>query len=381
MKMNNLFERDIDFINLESKTELIKKITKFPKYMGVTSKEKINDVFIDQLWGISKTTGAVQLTKLMPLEELYKTTHNPGSVGQLWVSHHELFSDFIKCNVNETILEFGAGHGKLYKNKIRENSFSKWIIYEPNCDLESNSKLEVINNFFDPDKINLTNINTIIHSHVFEHLYNPSNLLAGLQKNLDIGAKIICSIPNLEQMIIEGHANTLSFEHTYFINNDQFIELHSAYGFDLKASKKFKSNHSIFYEFVLNRKNKIFKFNNHFDYNFDIVTKYFEKNMNKAIRLKEITNSKKDVYLFGAHVNSQLLFCQGIELINVKAVFDNDIRKHTKRLYGTDLIVINPSDTIPQLKNSIIVLNNGAYGLEIKKQILDLNPLIEIIDL
>jgi hypothetical protein len=42
---------------------------------------------------------------------------------------------------------------------------------------------------------------------------------------------------------------------------------------------------------------------------------------------------------------------------------------------------MNPSDTIPQLENSVIILNNGAYGLEIKRQILELNPLIEIIDL
>ena len=55
-------------------------------------------------------------------------------------------------------------------------------------------------------------------------------------------------------------------------------------------------------------------------------------------------------------------------------ILDNDLNKHKKRLYGTNMIVDSPR----KLKNviePIVILKAGIYNNEIKKDILEnINP-------
>ena len=68
----------------------------------------------------------------------------------------------------------------------------------------------------------------------------------------------------------------------------------------------------------------------------------------------------------------------GLNDENIKCILDNDIKKHNKRLYGTQLMINSPNiiknDTQP-----VIILRAGVYNKEIKKQLLSLNSRCEIV--
>jgi hypothetical protein len=84
------------------------------------------------------------------------------------------------------------------------------------------------------------------------------------------------------------------------------------------------------------------------------------------------------VYLFGASYNTQYLLTLGIEENNIKGILDNSRDKEGKYLYGYSLIIYNPHILINN--DSIVILKNGYYVNEIKKQILNINPNTYIID-
>jgi hypothetical protein len=52
--------------------EIIRKFDNFPVFFGCTDLSKENDLFADMTWGIDPKCGAIQLTKLVPLEILYQ---------------------------------------------------------------------------------------------------------------------------------------------------------------------------------------------------------------------------------------------------------------------------------------------------------------------
>ena len=79
---------------------------------------------------------------------------------------------------------------------------------------------------------------------------------------------------------------------------------------------------------------------------------------------------KKNIFLFGAHIFSQNLIFNGLNVSNIKCVLDNDPKKINKYCYGTNLIVKNPTILKKYVKPTLI-LRAGPYNLEIKKKILE----------
>jgi hypothetical protein len=93
-----------------------------------------------------------------------------------------------------------------------------------------------------------------------------------------------------------------------------------------------------------------------------------------------ITSRKSaDVYLYGAHVFTQALCHLGLDLNCIKGILDNDEKKQGKRLYGTRFSVMNPS-VIRNSSNPVVVLQASHYQHEIKSQLVDINPLVQIIE-
>jgi len=59
---------------------------------------------------------------------------------------------------------------------------------------------------------------------------------------------------------------------------------------------------------------------------------------------------------------------------------DNDPSKIGKRMYGTHLLNY-PMSEIQKHKEITVILHAGPYLSEIKKQLLDYNPLVKFIDI
>ena len=170
-------------------------------------------------WGISDN-GIVQLTDLLPLDVLYSDSHNPGTIGDTWKKHHDSFSDYIKKSFDpKRILEIGASSGLLVSRFLNTDFDFTWDIVEPSeqnySDKRINHYRELFENF-DPPHL----YDTVIHSHLFEHVYNPIVFLLKVNKVLKDGGNQFVSVPNLPHFLANGYSNALNFEHTFFYDLD-----------------------------------------------------------------------------------------------------------------------------------------------------------------
>ena len=106
---NILIEREKDVFFRSEDMEDLFTFSSFPVYMGCTKSCESEDLFAEQTWQISKSTGVMQLKKLVPLEILYANQHFE-PIGKIWMQHHEEFSKFInKFNSRNILRLTGTG--------------------------------------------------------------------------------------------------------------------------------------------------------------------------------------------------------------------------------------------------------------------------------
>jgi hypothetical protein len=141
---------------------------------------------------ISKSSGLVQLKKLLPLDVLYQEQH-AGAVGALWERHHKSFAAFIRKTKPMAILEIGGAHGIL-ERKYQLFGQIPWTILEPNPSPVDGCKAQFIQGFFDEKFVYEEAFDTVVHSHVFEHIYRPEDFMVHLSGFMDAGKKLIFSI-------------------------------------------------------------------------------------------------------------------------------------------------------------------------------------------
>ncbi|DAB29045.1 MAG TPA: methyltransferase [Sulfurimonas sp. UBA12504] len=350
--------------------ELLHTLKNFPVYMGTILQDRNKDLVADMCWSISKSSGLVELNKLIPLEILYPENH-AGAVGGTWDSHHDEFAKFLNQYVPKGIIEIGGAHGILSK-KYQKYSEINWTIVEPNPIPIEGVKAKFIKCFFDDTFTFEEDYDTIVHSHVFEHIYHPDTFIGHLSSFMTDGKNLLFSIPNMQVMLERKYTNCINFEHTIFLTEPYIEYLLAKYGFKIDKKEYFMDDHSIFYgvikdstieSIVLDK--KLYEKNKklYLDY-VDYHEKLVEE-LNKKIRQ---TNSP--LYLFGAHVFAQYLIAFGLGMDNIICLLDNDSNKQGRRLYGTDKQVQSPK-ILKEVKNPIVILKAGVYNNEIKKDILE----------
>ena len=84
-------------------------IKEFPIKMGVTVEPRENDICEDLSFIIDKSSGMVQLEKLVPQDILYADAHY-NNVASNWKEHHQAFSQFISQYDVGAIFEIGGGY-------------------------------------------------------------------------------------------------------------------------------------------------------------------------------------------------------------------------------------------------------------------------------
>ena len=359
-------------ISGSSKFVKLFSVKKFPIYMGTVNK-KTKFEFKQLCFNINKISGSVQIHPKVSLKKLYFKSHGSGTIGKTWKEHHLLFFKFLSKNFKNLVIEIGGGHNSVSETissiKIEKNY--KLISFDPNGKKNQNPKHQIVNDFFSKkySKKFKGKISLVIHSHLFEHIYDPNLFLKNIHETLEPNGYHIFSVPNLKFMIKKGFSNAMNFEHPYFLEENMIDYLLNKNGFVIVKKKKFL-NHSIFYETKKIQK----KSNNKIGYKkFDINKKLFI-NYNKKLK-KDIFNLNKkikdrnNIFLFGAHIFSQMLIFNGLNLNSVKNVLDNDKKKQNQYLYGTNIKVIDPT-SLKKIKNPIIILRAAQYSKEIKELIL-----------
>lgn len=376
-----LISRKYDIFSQKEDLEPLYSMKHFPIYMGATEESQDNDLFADMDWTISRGSGMLQLTKLVPDGILYKTSHN-GSVGRLWREHHTKFAELIHKYIGragvKSIIEIGGGNGIL--NKIYTEKYGKmeWTIIEPSsvepiegCEAKYIRELWD-DNFQYEEKI--PGVECLVHSHVLEHLYDLKGFMKQNEQLLSDGQKMIFSVPNLKETLKRKYTNALNFEHTYFISEDYVEEALKEHAFGIIEKQYFKEDHSIFYVTEKGRKNGLDKFadfeslyienkkilEDYIDYHRCLINRF-----NNRIRIES-----RPIYLFGAHIFSQYLIHFGLDTTGIKYVLDNDKGKQNKRLYGTSLNIRSPK-ILAEETAPIVILKAANYGEEIKEDILN----------
>ena len=359
-------------ISGSTKFSKIFTIRKFPIYMGVVNKSKRFE-FKQLTFNINKSSGSVQIHPKVPLKKLYFKPHGSGTVGMTWKNHHSSFFKFLNKDFKNLVIEIGGGHNSVSES-IGLSGFKKdykLISFDPNGKKYSNPNHFIVKDFFSKkyvkkykDKISL-----VIHSHLFEHIYDPNNFLMDINNSLKIGGLHIFSVPNLKFMIKNGYSNAMNFEHPYFLEESMIDYLLKKNGFKILEKRKYL-NHSIFYKTkkTTNNPKKINVYRK-FEINKRLFKDYY-RNLKKDINLinKKI-KTYQNVYLFGAHIFSQMLIFNGLDISLIKNILDNDKKKHNQYLYGTKIKVVGTKN-LRKVDKPIIILRAAQYSNEIKKDIL-----------
>jgi 2-polyprenyl-3-methyl-5-hydroxy-6-metoxy-1,4-benzoquinol methylase len=190
----------------------------------------------------------IQLDELLPLDVLYAESHNYVSVGKTWENYFELFCDKIQDLIEgKTILEIGCPSGKIARNVT---NYNKWFIVEPNknSEISFNEKIIFIEAFFDKDFVLDQQIDIIIHSHLFEHIYNFNDFLLKCYQTLGDNGEMFFGIPDMEHIANSDICPFLGifFEHTCFLNKENIGILLNNNNFDILECINY-GNHSILY--------------------------------------------------------------------------------------------------------------------------------------
>ena len=355
-----------------SKTNKFRKIftlKKFPIFMGV-EKEKHKIELKDMNFYVNKLTGTVQIFPRVPLKKLYYKPHGSGKIGSTWEQHHNKFFKYLKNNLKGKIVEIGGGHNSLINNfkKIKINNNCKIISFEPNPSKKKLKNHKIIKKFFDNNSVKNSNIkkcDLVIHSHLFEHIYDPSKFLNLIKKILDYDGYHMFSIPNMKKMIQNNQSNAMNFEHPYYLEEELIDELLNSSNFEI-INKTYFKDHSIFYKTKLIKRKKEIKYNKYLK-NYKIFKNYKKKLDEDIIRLNNKIKNKH-FFLFGAHIFSQNLIFNNLKTNMLLGILDNDKDKQNNFLYGTKIRVLSP-DILRKYKKPIIVVRTGTYNSEIKKQI------------
>lgn len=365
-----LIERNTCAVTGSKDLESLYTFKKFPVFMGCTAEPEDCDIKIDMEWGISKSSGLIQLLKLLPLDLVYQASHGSGSTGSTWLRHHQAFADFIYNFAPNSVLEIGGGHGILAKNYRKHIN---WTILEPNPSPVEGTPAKYVRGYFNSNFKFDGAFDALVHSHVFEHIYNSNDFMKLLSSFIPEDKYLLFSIPNLHSWFKQKFTNAIGFEHTILLTEPYIDYLLAHNGFRL-IDKQYFEEHSIFYAAV--RDSKVLEtelscalYNKNKETFYEYI-KYYEdliKNLNSKM-------TGENIYIFGAHIFTQFLVNMGLNIRNICCVLDNDTQKQSKRLYGTSLKVASPK-ILKDLVKPIVILKAGSYTNEIKHDILtNINP-------
>ena len=367
-------------ITYSQKFRKIYSIKKFPIFMGVSKNIK-NYNFKNLNWWINVKSGNIQIHPKVSLDKLYYKSHGSGTVGKIWKDHHELFFKLVKKYLKGNVCEIGGGNNSISKKISNYSKIINFYCFDKNLKLKKiNRKVKIITKFFDRNFFkgkNSFQADLVIHSHTFEHLYDPNKFLQDVKSILSKNGKHIFTMPNMQPMIKKGYANAMNFEHPFYYDEKLVDCLLLKNDFKIIKKKLFKEDHSIMYVTKIDdsyNTNQNKKLNNYQQYhkNFKLFKKTFELWKKEIIKINKLVKKYNNVFLFGAHVFSQLQIFNGLNKKKIMGILDNDKNKINNFLYGTNLKVYNPI-ILKKITQPCVILRAGSYNQEIKKKLLEIN--------
>lgn len=319
-----------------------------------------------------QTCMTIQLGKLIPPEVLYSDSHNTISVGNVWKKYFECFRYILEPIVyQKTVLEIGDPSAKL---ATIVPSYTNWTIIEPNKNpnIILPPNVYFIQSFFDTT-IEHTLVDVIVHSHVFEHIYDCESFLKTCYRLLKPNGKMVFGIPNMEYIAEKELAPCLGifFEHTVFLSRASVTYLLETSGFRIDEIHLY-DDHSFIFETTKTQPQfypiPVFP---------DMYTQFLSSIQTYSQYIAECniyiqSHPNKTYYIFGVSYNTQYLLTIQGGIQHIIGILDNSTDKQWKNMYGTKYIVF-PPERIANETEPVVFLKNGFYTYEILCQLKHLN--------
>lgn len=319
-----------------------------------------------------KNCNAVQLKEFVDPEIVYQFNHNREIVGETWEKHYDEFRDFIHEVVDKTILEISDPVAKLAR---KFEDYKKWYIVEPHSSgniIEKN--IFFIDRFFDESFEIEDRIDIVVHSHFFEHTFNPLDFLKKCNQLLGDGGIMYISTPNLQDILYNKNNpnSVLHFEHTFYFDVEILSYLFNESGFVIEKIKEFKK-HSLFLK--LRKMDNYKKIHPLFKRSSTLFVESYKKHQDL---IDEINSKEGKFILFGCHISSQFLIYNGLDSSKIEFIIDNSTTKQGKFLYGTKILTKSPLDILND-DYTVIYSHMGVYAEEIKKGLIEIKKDIKLI--
>lgn len=365
-----LTERRHDVVTGATDLEDLHFLPEFPVFMGSVLHAPSEDLRADMAWSIAKTSGLIQLKYLLPLGVLYQHQTTTAAIGAIWMAHHKAFAQFLSTYRPKAVLELGGAHGILAREFLQHGSIT-WTILEPNPAPVEGCPARFIRGFFDANFHLDPEVDTVVHSHVLEHIYEPDAFMGQLAHAMKPGQHLIFSVPDLQVWLERKYTNCINFEHTTFLTAPYVDHLLSKHGFRVLAKQGYRDGHSIFYAAVRDLSTTLIPLpEDLYARNRGIYEAFVQYHLDLIADLnRRLEDVKGPVYLFGAHVFAQYLLAFGLKTEKIVALLDNDANKQGKRLYGTELQVLSPK-VLRAMADATVILKAGMYTQEIREDIL-----------
>jgi hypothetical protein len=302
------------------------------------------------------------------LDEIYKINH-ADSTGEIMRSLHIKMSNIINNYIDngdiKGIVEIGSAKGVLADLIIENNNLKKYHIVEPSYFGNRENKI-IIDDYFENTKISdYSEANCVILSHIFEHFYNPIEILEKISSNDNLNYCLL-AWPDLEYYKNNNIYHVLNTEHTFYIDNNFIVDLFNNHKFQLLETT-YHENHTVIFIFRKNNNlplKQLINCDNNINYYYD----------NLLIRKQEIINfienakmQNKCIAIWPCSVHTQfLLMILKIDTIDI--ILDNSPQKIGKYLYGHNLKCESFS-TMCNDPNIAIILNGGCFNKEIIKNV------------
>lgn len=298
-----------------------------------------------------------QTKYLGDLSIVYDKNHND-TYGSLKSGMMVQFANFINENEKiEGILEVGACNDAL-ANCIQKDKLYNYFIVEPNF-TGNPSNITIIKNYAEEIDFRDVPINTIVMSHLFEHLYEPLDILSKIENSKNI-KNIYLNHPDFEHNVRNNTYVVLNSEHTFYIEHNVLIALFQKFGFVLRNRVDYQ-NHSLFLQFE--REETESPSLSLINMNVRADMKSFFGTMTSIIRTlheKIKKNPLKDYYMWPASAHSISLFACGFDTSLLKGLLDNSPNKIGKYLHTYNLYCSSFSKILEEGSPTICIIITGA---------------------
>lgn len=329
-------------------------IASFPNFpiMAISNNSVANCYFTKQLDACIKCT-CLQLRHLVDPTLLYSSNYMNAAFSPAWEDHHMKFCDFILSSGDtDQFLEIGANRGGLYKLLKQKRS----VAY---------STLDMFKHPELPDDVEFVKGSceshnyagqSVIASHVFEHLYNPHRFI----KQMAAGGvrEVFIAIPNFRYLLESQSLQIINSQHTFYCDKEYIIYMFSKHGYTCEKVIDYNGEY----------KSCFFKFSYTCCGESALPTTDIE--LYKDIYINRVANIRRLVlpektYIMPSGIYGQFLyhFLEQKSHVCLLGFLDNNMSRHGHTLYGTDKHVYHPSKV--DLTDCVIAVCKCPYSSEI----------------